>query len=79
MAEAPNIKTVYEGISGKITTMESDISTLFSNLKDGSELTQADLLKFQYNIARYTVTASTYSSLMKEFSDSLKQTANKIG
>ena len=32
-----------------------------------------------YEIARYTVTASVYSSIIKEMGDSLKQMANKIG
>lgn len=32
-----------------------------------------------YQIARYTVTGTVYSAIMKEMSDSLKGTANKIG
>ncbi len=32
-----------------------------------------------YQIARYTVTASVFSAIIKEVSDSLKGTANKIG
>lgn len=32
-----------------------------------------------YQIARYTVTATVFSAIMKEMSDSLKGTANKIG
>jgi len=75
---APNINTVYTKTSGKISSVETDINSQLSSLKDGGELTQADLLKLQYNIARYTITVSTYSSVMKEFSDTLKQTANKI-
>lgn len=78
MATQPNIDTVYNKTNEKVSTVETDINTQLASLKGGGELTQADLLKLQYNIARYTITVSTYSSVMKEFSDTLKQTANKI-
>ncbi len=35
--------------------------------------------EFQFNIAKYAITATTFSSVTKEITDSLKQTANKIG
>ena len=78
-AALPNLDTVYNKTSSKISTMETNLTETLSALKDGGELTQTDLFKLQYQIARYTITASTYSSVMKEISDSLKQTANKIG
>jgi len=78
MATQPNIDTVYEKTNAKVSAVETEINAQLDSLKGGGELTQADLLKLQYNIARYTITVSTYSSVMKEFSDTLKQTANKI-
>ena len=54
------------------------IVALDPSLGTGGDMTQAELLKLQFNIARYTITASTYSALMKEISDSLKQTASKF-
>lgn len=78
MATQPNIDTVYDKTNVKVSAVETEINAQLDSLKGGGELTQADLLKLQYNIARYTITVSTYSSVMKEFSDTLKQTANKI-
>jgi hypothetical protein len=55
------------------------LRTELGNINDGSEVTTAQLLRLQYLIARYTVTATTFANIVKEMSDSLKGVASKIG
>ncbi|MFM8247478.1 MAG: EscF/YscF/HrpA family type III secretion system needle major subunit [Burkholderiaceae bacterium] len=74
-----NLNTVHTLANTNITSMEADVKTQLQALSNGGEVSQADLLRLQFNIAKYTVTASTFSVLVKEISDSLKQTASKIG
>ncbi len=74
-----NLASVNSIATAKIGAMETDIKTQLDSYSGGGELTQADLLKLQFNIAKYAITATTFSSVTKEITDSLKQTANKIG
>lgn len=74
-----NLDQMYTEVSSKINSVEESVVSQLATLQTGGEMTQAELLKLQYNIARYTVSAAAYSALVKEISDGLKQTANKIG
>ena len=74
-----NLKDINGFATDRLSSMEIDVRTQLNALNDGGELTQADLLKLQFNIAKYTISASTLSAITKEVADSLKQTANKIG
>ena len=74
-----NLKDINTFAADRLGTMETDVKTQLNELSGGGELTQADLLKLQFNIAKYTISASTLSAITKEVADSLKQTANKIG
>ena len=76
--EKVNLDNVYSVVDPKMTSMEADVVKALGSLGTGGDMTQAELLKLQFNIARYTITASTYSALMKKISDSLKQTASKF-
>lgn len=73
------LDAIYNNIKTPLDTAESDLRTTLGNIPSGGEVTTSQLLKLQYEIARYTVTASVYSSIIKEMGDSLKQMANKIG
>ena len=77
--EKLDLSNINKFASDRMSTMEGDVKTQLNNLQGGGELTQADLLKLQFNIAKYTISASTISAITKEVADSLKQTANKIG
>lgn len=74
-----NLKDINTFAADRLGNMETDVKTQLNELSGGGELTQADLLKLQFNIAKYTISASTLSAITKEVADSLKQTANKIG
>ena len=63
---------------GALDKGEKDVIAQINALNGGGDITQVDLLKLQWSISRYTVTASVFGNIMKEFADSLKQGANRI-
>jgi hypothetical protein len=73
------LKNIDEKIEPKMQDNENLLRTELGNINDGSEVTTAQLLRLQYLIARYTVTATTFANIVKEMSDSLKGVASKIG
>jgi hypothetical protein len=73
------LKNIYDKIEPMMQGNEDLLRTQLGNINDGSEITTAQLLRLQYLIARYTVTATTFANIVKEMSDSLKGVATKIG
>ena len=73
------LDAIYNNLKTPMETNETNLRTTLGDIPNGGEVTTSQLLKLQYEIARYTVTASVYSSIIKEMGDSLKQMANKIG
>ncbi len=73
------LDNIYNSIKNPMETAEGDLRTSLGDIPNGGEVTTAQLLKLQWQIARYTVTASVFSAIIKEMGDALKQTANKIG
>ena len=63
---------------GALDKGERDVIAQINALNGGGEITQVDLVKLQWSISRYTITASVFGNIMKEFADSLKQGANRI-
>jgi hypothetical protein len=63
---------------GALDKGEKDVIAQINALNGGGDITQVDLVKLQWSISRYTVTASVFGNIMKEFADSLKQGANRI-
>ena len=57
---------------------EKAIVDQINGLSGGGDITQVDLIKLQWNISRWSVTASVFGNVMKEFADSLKQGANRL-
>jgi hypothetical protein len=64
--------------NGALTKGETEVITQINLLKSGGEITQKDLVQLQWSISRYTITASVFGNVMKEFADSLKQGANRL-
>ena len=81
MADLP--KASIDAVASKINTpmenAEGALKTLLGGITDGGDVTTAQLLKIQSAMAKYTLTGSIFSAITKELSDSLKQTASKIG
>jgi hypothetical protein len=73
------LNQIYDGVSEKMSNVEESVTSALAGIRDGGEVTQAQLLNLQFQMSKYSVTASVFSSIIKEMSDSLKQTANKIG
>ena len=73
------LKNIHEKIQPMMETNETLLRTELGTINHGSEITTAQLLRLQYLIARYTVTATTFANIIKEMSDSLKGVASKIG
>lgn len=82
MAEAIT-KASIDQVAGKINPQmvlaEDALKTLLGGITSGGDVTTAQLLQIQSAMAKYTLTASIFSAIIKELSDSLKQTASKIG
>ena len=73
------LKNIYDKLEPMMNTNESLLRSELGAINDGAEITTAQLLRLQYLIARYTVTATTFANIIKEMSDSLKGVASKIG
>ncbi len=73
------LKNIYDKIEPKMKDNEDLLRNELGAINDGAEVTTAQLLRLQYLIARYTVTATTFANIIKEMSDSLKGVAAKIG
>ncbi len=73
------LKNIYDKLGPMMESSENSLRTELGTINDGSEITTAQLLRLQYLIARYTVTATTFANIVKEMSDSLKGVATKIG
>jgi len=77
--EKASINEIYNNIKNPMDTAENDMKTLLSGVSTGGDVTTAQLLQIQTAISKYTLTSSIFSAIIKELSDSLKQTASKIG
>ena len=64
--------------TGALATGVTDVINQINALNGGGEITQVDLVKLQWSISRYSITASVFGNVMKEFADSLKQGANRL-
>lgn len=73
------LKNIYEKIEPMMKGNEDLLRSELGAINDGAEVTTAQLLRLQYLIARYTVTATTFANIIREMSDSLKGVAGKIG
>lgn len=73
------INQIYDNIKTPMGDAETDLKGLLNSIKTGGDVTTAQLLQMQTAISKYTLTATIFSAIIKELSDSLKQTAAKIG
>jgi len=72
------LKNIYDKLEPKMASNETLLRTELDNIQDGGDVTTAQLLKLQYLISRYTVTATVFAAIIKELGDSLKDVAAKI-
>ena len=74
-----SLNSVYAAVAPKMSDAETALKTLLGQIPDGGDITTAQLLQLQVAMAKYTVTSTVFSNVIKEFCDALKGTANKIG
>ena len=74
-----SIDAVANVVNPQMVTAEGALNVELGKVTNGGDITTAQLLKIQSAMAKYTLTASIFSAITKELSDSLKQTASKIG
>lgn len=77
--EKASINEIAKKIDAPMTSAENDLKALLDKVDNGGDVTTVQLLRIQTAIAKYTLTSSIFSAIIKELSDSLKQTAAKIG
>jgi hypothetical protein len=74
--------TTLDDVASKAATGlkqgDLDINTALDQIGNGSSISIQDMVKLQYTMSRYTITASTFSSILKEFSDTMKSVVQKI-
>lgn len=74
-----SLNSIYGAVKESMSTAEDSLKTLLGKIPSGGDITTAQLLELQVGIAKYTVTSTVFSNVIKEFADALKGTASKIG
>lgn len=74
-----SINEVAKKIDKPMSDAEDALKLLMKDINEGGDVTTVQLLRIQSAMAKYTLTGSIFSAITKELSDSLKQTASKIG
>jgi hypothetical protein len=75
--EYMNLKTVADIATAGIKDAETVLTSAFQNLKQGTSAGIGDLFDLQYKMSAYTISANTFSSVLKEFSDTMKSVVQK--
>ncbi len=74
-----SLNGIYNFVNPKMTQAETELKNLLNGIPNSGDITTAQLLQLQVAISKYTITSTVFSAIVKELSDSLKGTANKIG
>ncbi|MFM8246092.1 MAG: hypothetical protein ACKN9M_03965 [Burkholderiaceae bacterium] len=72
------LNNIFNAVEPKMRDTENALRTELGTVSDGGELTTSQLLRLQYLFARYTVSSTTFSNIIKEASDGAKGVAAKI-
>jgi hypothetical protein len=72
------LNTVETNIAAGLADAETAVSAQLAILKTGSTMSVADMIQLQFVMSAYTITASTFSAIMKEISDTLKSVVQKM-
>jgi len=73
-----NLSSIGEAAKTGIESAEGVLTSAIANVKTGSSLGIGDMVDLQYKMSAYTVTANTFSALLKEVSDTMKSVAQKM-
>jgi hypothetical protein len=77
MADYITLGTVADIATQGITGAESVLRSALNSVKQGTSVGIGDLFELQYKMSAYTISANTFSSVLKEFSDTMKSVVQK--
>ena len=77
MADYLNLGTVADIAKTGITEAEKVLTIALQSIKQGTSVGIGDLFELQYKMSAYTISANTFSSVLKEFSDTMKSVVQK--
>lgn len=69
---------LYDGMSPRMNVSEQELRDGIEDIADGDEVSNGDLLKYQYLLGVNSLTASIVSSVCKERLDTLKSVVQKF-
>ena len=77
MAQYINLQEVAGLAKDGISTAETTLRSALSSIRQGTSVGIGDLFDLQYQMSAYTISANTFSSVLKEFSDTMKSVVQK--
>ena len=77
MAQYVNLGEVAGIATTGITQAEVVLRSALSSVQQGTSVGIGDLFELQYKMSAYTISANTFSSVLKEFSDTMKSVVQK--
>ena len=72
-----NLDTIAGIAKAGITSAEQILTSALSSARQGTSLGIGDLFDLQYKMSAYTISANTFSSVLKEFSDTMKSVVQR--
>lgn len=78
MATGTDLATVNGYVVTGMSQTDADVKAALSGLSSGSTMTVQDMVKLQYTMSVFTITAQTVSSVMKEMTDAMKSVIQKM-
>jgi Type III secretion needle MxiH, YscF, SsaG, EprI, PscF, EscF len=72
-----NLNEIASMAKTGITTAETILRAAITKTQQGTTTGIGDLIELQYNMSAYTISANTFSSVLKEFSDTMKSVLQK--
>ena len=71
------LREVADNAKSGITTAELTLRSGIAKAQQGTTSGIGDLIDLQYQMSAYTISANTFSSILKEFSDTMKSVLQK--
>ena len=72
-----NLSYIGETAKAGIADAEVTLKSAITSIKSGTSMGIADMVDLQYKMSAYTVSANTFSALIKEVSDTMKTVVQK--
>jgi hypothetical protein len=77
MGDYVTLRDIADLAKSGITSAEITLRAGLDKAKQGTTSGIGDLIDLQYQMSSYTISANTFSSVMKEFSDTMKSVLQK--